>query len=138
MQEGSITSARNGDGPLLSIPAELKEKMFCLLPLFSDVFALAGTCHRLRRVWTTNTTSVYRHIAPESIACERDARRLLADQGGPAFDFPTLSAAEVRQIVWNSRIVDKAILQFERETAYKVRCRSCDQPCDKLKATDPL
>lgn len=105
----------------LSIPAELLTKTFCQLPLFSDVLALAATCKRLRRVWTIHTTMIYHHLAPRCIPCEPSARRFLADQDGLATKSLVLSSAEVVSIIRNSSIVEKAILQFEREIIPKIK-----------------
>lgn len=95
MQLSPIQATNDSNSPLLSIPVELVTKNFSLLPSFFDIFALAATCRRLRRIWTTNVTSTYNQVASRCIPCERYARRFLADQGGPATNFPTLSARDV-------------------------------------------
>ena len=121
MQPLSVQAAGNSDGPLLSIPTELITKTFCLLPSFTDILALAATCQRLRRIWTTNVTSIYSQVGPRSIPCERYARSFLADQGGPAIDFPTLSAGDVVCMVRNLCVIEKATLQFEKEIVRRVK-----------------
>lgn len=107
--------------PLLSLPSELVTKAFCLLPLFSDLLALAATCSRLRHIWTTNTTTIYCQVAPRSIPCESYARSLLADQGSPARDLSTMSAGDVNRMLRNSRVIEKEILQFEEDIVRRVR-----------------
>lgn len=121
MQLPSVQAANNRNGPLLSVPIELMTKTFCLLSSFFDILALAATCSRLRRIWTTNVTSIYSQVAPGSIPCERYARSFLADQGGPAIDVPTLSTRDVLCIVRNSYMIEKAILHFEREIVRRVK-----------------
>ena len=120
-QPPSMQPVDNGNGPLSSIPAELIIRIFCLLPSFSDIFALAAACRRFRSVWTENVTAIYRHVAPRSIPCERHARNFLPDQGRPSSECHALSARDVVCIVRNSCVVGKAILQFEREIVRKVR-----------------
>ena len=69
-------------------------------------------------------TSIYSQVAPRSIPCERYARSFLADQGGPAVDIPKLSTRDVLYIVRNSCMIEKAILQFEREIVRRVKSMS--------------
>ena len=123
MQLPSIQAANDSNGPLLSVPVELITKTFGLLPSLFDVLALAATCRRFRRVWTTNVTSIYGQVASRSIPCEPYARRFLADQGGPATNFPTLSARDVLCIVRNSCVIEKAILQFEKDIVCRVKSK---------------
>ena len=121
MQSPSIQAASDISDPLSLIPVELLTDIFNLLPSLSDVLALAATCRRLRRIWTMNVTTIYSHVAPRSIPCERHARRFLADQGGPATDYPTLSARDVICILRNSCVVEKAMLQFEKDIVRLVK-----------------
>lgn len=97
-----------------------------MLPSFADVFALTETCTRFRRIWTTNLTAIYIEIAKRSIPCERHARVLLADQGGPPLNAP-LSAEDMLRMVHNARVVQKAILQFEKEIVDRVQCKPMPQ-----------
>jgi len=110
-----------------ALPAELTTEIFCLLPSLSDVFAVAATCHQFRYVWMTNVTQIYHQVAPRSIPCERYARRFRADQGGPAMECWKLSPGDVVCMVRNACVVEKAILQFEREIVRRVRSMFCDK-----------
>lgn len=121
MQSPSTQAASDINGPLLSLPAELVTNIFKFLPSLSDVLALAATCRRLRRTWTTNVTTIYSQVASRSIPCERYARCFLADQGGPATSYPTLSVRDVLCMVRNSFVVEKAMLQFERDLVRSVK-----------------
>ena len=121
MQSSSFQAAHDINDPLLLIPVELLTKTFSLLPSLSDVLALAATCRRLRHIWTMNVTTIYSHVASRSIPCEREARRFLADQGRPATNYPTLSALDVICMLRNSRVVEKAMLQFERDLVRHVK-----------------
>ena len=114
--------ARNRTISLLLMPPELVTRIFCQLSSFSDVFALSATCHRLRYIWFANVTPIYSHVAPRSIASATQARKFLIDQGAPAVDYP-LSAKDVVQLVQNSRVVERAIRQFEREIVCRVRSK---------------
>ena len=122
MELPSIQATNDGNSPLLSIPVELVTEIFSLLPSFFDILALAATCSRLRRIWTANVTSIYSQVASRSISCERYARRFLADQGGPAMNFPTLSARDVLCMLRNSCVLEKAIIEFEEQIVCRVRC----------------
>ncbi|KAF2201340.1 hypothetical protein GQ43DRAFT_480790 [Delitschia confertaspora ATCC 74209] len=105
---------------LTSLPTEVLIKIFGFLPSFSEAFAFAASCRRLRCVWIGNTNQIYRGISPRSIPCERLARRFYAVQGGPTVGSP-LSAQDVYKMVRNTNIVDKAMKMFEREIVSRVR-----------------
>ena len=47
---------------------------------------------------------------------------LPSDQGGPATNFPTLSARDVLRMLRNSCVIEKAILEFEEQIVCRVRC----------------
>lgn len=111
----------HGHDLLSRTPTELLENTFGLLPRFSDVFALAATCHRLRQVWTTSTNNIYRQVARRCIPCELYARNLLADQDRPAQESHLLSAEDVHRLVRNLWVVEKSISEFERKIVCKVR-----------------
>lgn len=104
------------------MPPEVVTKIFCQLPSFPDVFALSAVCWRLRHLWLKNVNPVYNHIAPRSIPCERAARRFLIDQDGPGLGSP-VSAKDVVRMVRNAGVIEKAILQFEREIVSRVRSK---------------
>ena len=119
----SLVQGDDYQHPSLSIlPPEVVMNIFCQLPTFSDVFALSAVCCRLRHLWLKNVNPVYEHIAPRSIPCERAARRFLIDQDGPGLGSP-VSAQDVVRMVRNAGVVEKAILQFEREIVSRVRSR---------------
>lgn len=81
------TVGKNDNACFLSMSAEIITEISCLLPSFANVFALATTCVRFRRIWTTKVTPIYGQVAQRSIPCERHARSFLADQGGPPLHF---------------------------------------------------
>ena len=123
MQMPPSQAAKDIESPLLSIPVEVVTKVFTLLPSFFDVLVLAATCRQLRRIWTANVTTIYSQVAPRSISCEHYARRFLADQGGPATDYPTLSAKDVLCMLRNSCVTEKAMLQFEKDLVHRVKSK---------------
>ena len=114
---------RNSNDPFMSFSAELITDIMCRLPSFSDDFAFAAICRRLRRIWSEDVTFIYKHVAPRTIKCEHDARILPADQGGAAADSPVLSVRDVLRLVRNSHIVEKSIGQFNRDIVCKVTRR---------------
>ena len=122
----SSTSVHGDDDrhrSLLIMPPEVVTKIFCQLPSFSDVFALSAVCCRLRHLWLKNVNPVYNQIAPRSIPCEHAARRFLIDQDGSGLGSP-MSAKDVVRMVRNAGVIEKAILQFEREIVSRVRSKS--------------
>ena len=119
----SLVQGDDYQHPSLSImPPEVVMNIFCQLPTFSDVCALSAVCCRLRHLWLKNVNPVYKHIAPRSIPCERAACRFLIDQDGPGLASP-VSAQDVVRMVRNAGVVEKAILQFEREIVSRVRSK---------------
>ncbi|MCJ1296583.1 hypothetical protein MMC34_008149 [Xylographa carneopallida] len=124
----SLTSVQADDNrhPSLSImPPEVASNIFCQLSSFSDVFALSAVCCRLRDIWLESVNPIYHQIAPRSIPCERAARRFLVDQDGPDLGSP-MSAKDVVRMVRNANVIEKAILQFEREIVRRVRSVTVD------------
>ena len=114
-----MMASSSGSFPLST---ELIIHIFCQLPLLSDVFALAATCSQLRDICSAYTNSIYIEVAPRSIACLYHARRFLADQGGPALGAP-MAMKDLVRMARNADVVEKAILQFEREVVCNVRCK---------------
>ena len=112
----------NRRSSLSIMPPEVAANIFCQLPIFSDVFALSAVCHRLRHLWLESANPIYSQIAARSIPCERAARRFLADQGGPCLGSP-MSAKDVVRMVRNAGVIEKAVLQFEREIVRRVRSK---------------
>ena len=106
-------TADDSKATLETIGPELITQIFSQLPTFSDVFALAATCHWLREVYSAHVPPIYDKIAPRNISCLCQARRFLHDQGGPAEE-ASLSTKDIRSLVRNSHMVERAILQFER------------------------
>ena len=113
-------TAYDSKAALETILPELITQISCQLPTFYDVFVLAATCHRLREIYSTQIPPIYSKIAPRTIALLRQARRFLHSQGGSAEEAP-LSSNDIRSLVGNSHVVDKAILQFERQIVCRVR-----------------
>lgn len=120
MSPSSPCHAEKDTHGLFLLPPEVITKIFGNLSSFLDVFALAATCRRLRSIWSTSVIPIYDSVAPRSIACERDARRFLVDQGGLGLVSP-MTAETVVQMVRNAGIVEHAILQFEHEIVWRVR-----------------
>lgn len=104
------------------VPPEIATHIFCRLSSFSEVFALSAVCRRLRNLWLENADSIYKQIAPRSIACEDAARRFLVDQGGPRLGSP-ISAKDIDGVVRNAGVIEGAILQFEREVVSRVNSK---------------
>ena len=61
-------------------------------------------------------------VALSSIACQQHARRFLIDQGGPAWEAP-LSKGHLVRMAMNADVVEKAVIQFEREIVCRVRSK---------------
>ena len=121
MQSSLKSAIDDEDNHLLSMPNELILEIFCCMSSLSDVLAFAATNRRLRHIWTGNVTRVYERVAPRSIPCERDARKFREDQRGSTFECTQVSPRDVIHIVRNSRVLEKAVLQFEREIASRVQ-----------------
>lgn len=115
--------AYDSGAALESLAPELIIRIFFQLPTFSDVFALSATCRRLRHVYATNIHPIYGKLAPRNIACLRQARRFHLDQGGSAEE-ASLSTEDIRSLVRNSHVVEKAISQFGRQIVCRVRSES--------------
>ncbi|KAI4276430.1 MAG: hypothetical protein LQ337_002480 [Flavoplaca oasis] len=103
------------------LPVDLQTVVFCHLTSFQDVLGLASTCRQLRDVWLKGLTTIYKHVAKRNITCERHARYLLADQGGPPPEAGIQSARNVYQMMRNQNMVYKAIAQFASAIVSKVR-----------------
>jgi hypothetical protein len=114
-----VEVARSSTSYLTSLPSELVIEIICQLPSFSDIFALSATCHQIRHIWIFNVMLIYTRVASKSIACHSHARKFLVEKGGPALDSP-MSAKDVIQMVRNSRVVEKAVQQVEREIVCRV------------------
>ncbi|KAL8792514.1 MAG: hypothetical protein Q9195_004884 [Heterodermia aff. obscurata] len=107
-------------GSISPLPAELLTLVYCHLPSFYDVFSLASTCHRLRQVWLNHVSTIYKHVARAAITCEKHARILLANQGGPSPESEITMVSDVARMMQNMQAVDKAILQFESKIVRKI------------------
>ncbi|KAJ5105831.1 hypothetical protein NUU61_003178 [Penicillium alfredii] len=122
MQPSEQPDGINSHSPSLpSFPVELLIEIFGFLPSFPTVFALAATCHQLRRIWLENAVVIYPHLAARSIPCETHARQFLADQDFSVGRSSQLSALGVRRMIRNAHIIEKAIQQFEKEVVCKVK-----------------
>ena len=102
-------------GVVSLLPVELATKIYCLLPSFSDVFALAATCRRLRRIWVVNFIPIYNEIKPRATSFERHMREFHTDQGGSSTDLSTLAFDDVLDMVRSSYVVARTTLQCERQ-----------------------
>lgn len=110
------------------MPAEIVTKIFCMLPSLSDVLAIATTCRQFRNFWSENISVIYGSVGLRSIPCELHARRLLADQSSTQLGVSVSSARDVLRLLRNACVVEKAILQFEREFVCRVKCGGCPIP----------
>ena len=117
-----VSALRNFDS-LSPFPVELLTIVFCHLSSFQDVFNLAFTCYRAQDVWLNNVATIYKHIARVSITCEDHARIFLADQGGPAPESEITSGRDVFQMMKNQNVINKVILEFERQIVSNVKAR---------------
>jgi hypothetical protein len=104
------------------MPPEVATNIFCQLPSFPDVFALSRVCHRLRELWLMNVNSIYNEIAPRSIPCINAAGRFLVVHDGLSLESP-IAAKDVVRMLRNADVVEKAILQFEREIVSRVKSK---------------
>ncbi|MCJ1386950.1 hypothetical protein MMC17_010079 [Xylographa soralifera] len=102
------------------MPPEIAINIFCQLPSFFDVFAFSAVCRQLRHLWLNSVKPIYNQIAPRSIPCERAARRFLVDQDGPDLGSP-MSAKDIVRMVRNASVIEKAILDFERDIVSRVK-----------------
>ena len=123
MGPSAILTHGDSNNRLLLLPTELITKIYYSLPSLIEAFALSSSCQRLRDIWLTNISPIYRRIGPRSIPCERYARRLLADQKGLVNEALILSAEEVLRIVKNSYVIEKAVYQYESKINHKVKGR---------------
>ena len=117
------SSSAASSGSFSPLPTELLTVIYCHLPSFHDVYHLASTCHRLRHIWLTNIATIYKPVARASIACEPQARNLLADQGGPSPSSDITSIRDVARMMQNVQAVSQAISRFEVKVVSKVRSR---------------
>lgn len=108
------------DAYSLLLSTEIIVEIFSLLPSFTEVLALSSACARFRSVWIANVNHIFSHVSQRSIPCRPHALILLADQRGPSIDLSLLSTGDVHQIIRNARIVDQAVIQFEREIVCNV------------------
>ena len=107
---------------LRSLPSEVMIQILCQLPCLPDVLALSAACRRTRDIWSSNVARVYDCLAPKSIPCIQHARSFLADQGGLALD-SAMTTKGVASMMKNASVIEKAILQFEREIVCRVKSK---------------
>ena len=69
-----------------------------------------------------NVNPVYNVIAPRSIPCHNAARHFLVVHDGLSLESP-MAAKDVIRMLRNADVVEKAILQFEREIVSRVRSK---------------
>ena len=113
----------NSRNHFLLMPVELIIKLYCQLPSFNDVLALAATSHRARSIWTENTAEIYAQMGPRIIPCERYARTFRQDQAGMTLNLRNISVRDVVRVVHNAELVEETIRDFEEDVVSKVRCR---------------
>lgn len=102
------------------MPTEVIIRIFGELTL-PDALHLAATCRRLRQVMKENTPAIYRRLRRQ-VPCERYARVVLADQGGPPpCSSSSMTIADLLRLRRNSRIVEKAIEVFDRDITAHIR-----------------
>ncbi|GKZ57414.1 hypothetical protein AnigIFM60653_001747 [Aspergillus niger] len=102
------------------MPTEVIIRIFGELTL-PDALHLAATCRRLRQVMKENTPAIYRRLRRQ-IPCERYARVVLADQGGPPpYSSSSMTIADLLRLRRNSRVVEKAIEVFDRDITAHIR-----------------
>lgn len=116
-----MAKCKGSGNHLVPMPTEMILKFFCHLTSLSEVLALAAVNRALRLIWTGNITHIYYRVAPQSISCEHHARRFREDQRGSCFESGPMGVPDVICIARNARIVEKAIVQFEREIVCKVK-----------------
>lgn len=121
MESDGNLATTQGNNYLTTFPKELLTGIYYFLPSFSEVLALSSTCHWLRDCWLTDVTLIYHHIAPRTIPCERHARNFLVDPHGTYKNPSMISADDVLRLIRNSRIVEKAISQFETQIVSRVK-----------------
>jgi hypothetical protein len=119
MEHSSKNVDASYENSLTHLPVELQIRIYCGLPSLFDVMSLSTTCHVMRDVWTNNLNSIYRLAFRRSIPCERYARDLLFDQGGPAVG-SKLCHQDVTKIMQNARVVERAVRYFERFVVRRV------------------
>lgn len=116
----SLTS-QGSDPRLLLLPSELFVEVFCYLPSLLDVLTFSAVNRRFRDIWTGNVHRVYASVAPGSILCEKHAREFRVDQRGLTFEESSFSVDHALCIAQNAQLVEKTVLQFEKDTVCKVK-----------------
>ena len=110
-----------------TVPVEIVVKVFEQLDSISDVLAFASTSRRLSGIWKSNVSVIYRQIGPRCIPEESHARQFHFDDR----DVDSSSAmmySDVLECAHNAIVVEKAILQFEAEIVWRVKCTSPQAP----------
>ncbi|KAF2094387.1 hypothetical protein NA57DRAFT_60433 [Rhizodiscina lignyota] len=102
---------------LTCLPAELLGHILFSLSSLSDVLSLAATCQRARVICDDNATSICRNI----VIYYRQARQLLADQGGPKLE-DRLLTHHVAMMLRNWRVIERSITQFEWQVVRHITC----------------
>ncbi|CAF9935374.1 MAG: hypothetical protein HETSPECPRED_009768 [Heterodermia speciosa] len=125
-------------GPLLSLPVELLISVFCHLPSLNEAFVLSSTCRELQRVWLNNVATIYKHLARQSIPCERHARHFLALEVGPLPESRITSVKEVAQMMKNRITVESAIRAFETDTNGRRTVLNREDPNDFTVIRQPV
>jgi hypothetical protein len=117
---------------LASLPPEIIIVIFSQFQSFTDVFALASTCHVIRAVWQNNIKSIFEAVAPHDIQYISLARTLLADQGGALASSLVLSVDDVRRMVRNARKICRSVQWFGLEVASHTPSKPACPPLSNL------
>jgi hypothetical protein len=117
---------------LLSLPIEITTDIYGQLPLLSDILSLASTCQRLRSVWNSNKSQIFRRFAPKGIPCYRHALAFLREQrqrhglaadagsNGNGNGSSKFSAEDVDAMIRNYHAVENAVRKFEADVVARV------------------
>jgi hypothetical protein len=62
---------------------------------------------------------IYIRVTPKSIACPSHARKFLVEKDEPVLN-SSVSVKDVVQLIRNSRVMKRAVQQFEREIVCRV------------------
>jgi hypothetical protein len=123
---------------LANKPSEVLFLIFEALWTFQDVLSLAGTCHRLRTLYSSKADSIMENVLSRTILCYGQASKLAKAQESAAMAIDPYPEAEtpalytyLRRITSNAKEVRWAARRFEAfYMPMKLACSSpkcCDQ-----------
>ena len=111
---------------LLVLPSELLIAIFSLAHSLQDLLNLGITCSKLRDIWKIYATQICNSVVSRCIPCPSHARRFLAIQRPYMQTHLGLPLSDFKEMIHNSRIIEKAIVQHEREIVPRVKCKRHD------------